>query len=132
METVACELKYSGAGMAILLAATIATLALVLVLPLPDLGRASLLLYVAASAVRACRALLAPRWLRLDASRGIELREDRGVRSGQVRDGCFVMPWLTVVRWRPEGDHRDRTLLLLPGMATGEELRKIRVILRWA
>ena len=132
METVACELKYSGAGIAILLAATAVTLALVLAMPLPPLARAALLLFVAASAARACRALLAPRWLRLDATRGLELREDRGSSAGQVRDGSFVMPWLTIVRWRPEGARRDRTLLLLPGMAAPEEMRKIRAILRWA
>ena len=55
-----------------------------------------------------------------------------GWRTGQVRDGSFVMPWLTIIRWRPEGKRLDRTLLLLPDMANAQDLRKIRVFLRWA
>lgn len=132
METVACELKYSGVGLAFLLLALSTTLAVILVVPLPPLARASLVLYVGASSLRACRHLLSPRSLRLERSRAIHVRDEGGWRTGQVRDGSFVMPWLTVIRWRPEGKRLDRTLLLLPDMANAEDLRKIRVILRWA
>jgi len=52
-------------------------------------------------------------------------------QPGELRGDCFVAPWLVIVRWRPEGARRDRTLLVLPGMASREALRKIRVILRW-
>jgi hypothetical protein len=132
METVACELKYSGVGIAALLLAFAATLAIVLATPLPPLARAAALLFAAASALRACRSLLAPRSLRLTRSRELHVRDDAGWRSGMVRDGSFVMPWLTVVRWRPDGARFDRTLLLLPDLAPPGEMRKIRVILRWA
>jgi len=132
IEAVACELKYSGVGLGLLLLAAAATIALVLVPPMPSLLRASLVLYVFASSARECRELLAPRSLRLNRSGEIHVRDDKGWRSGQVRDGSFVMPWLVVLRWRPEGCCRDRTLLLLPGMAPRDDLRKIRVFLRWA
>jgi hypothetical protein len=58
--------------------------------------------------------------------------EAQGWLPGEVRPGSFVMPWLTIVRWRPDGALRDRTLLLTPGMAPAAQMRKIRVILRWA
>jgi hypothetical protein len=131
IEAVACELQYSGVGVGALLAATAATLALVLALPVSALLRASLLLYVFASSARACRAILAPRGLRLRRSGEIQVREGDRWTEGTVRDGSFVMPWLTIVRWRPEGARRDRALLLLPGMAPPDELRKIRIFLRW-
>ena len=53
-------------------------------------------------------------------------------RQGTVRDGCVVLRWLVAIRWRPAGGRFDRALLLLPGMAGEEDLRKIRVILRMA
>jgi hypothetical protein len=132
MEAVACELKYSGVGMAALLLAAVATLALVLAMPLAPLARAASMLFAGASALRACRGLIGPRSLRLDRARRIQVRDAGGWRQGEVRDGSFVMPWLTIVRWRPDGARFDRTLLLLPDMASAAEMRKIRVILRWA
>jgi len=132
VETVACEIKYSGVGLAFLLAAAAATIALVLAMPMPALLRASLVLYVCACSARACATLLAPRSLRLTRQGEICLREDAGWRTGQVRDGSFVMPWLVVVRWRPAGARLNGTLLLLPDMAPTEEMRKIRIFLRWA
>lgn len=132
MEAVECELKYSGVGVALLLLVAGATVAVVLATPMGPLLRASLLAYVAAVAARACRCLLAPRALRIDHERRIEVVDARGRRPGTVRDGSFVMPWLTIVRWRPDGGRGDRALILLPGMASAANMRKIRVILRWA
>jgi len=60
----------------------------------------------------------------------LQARDGEWLR-GELRDGSFVAPWLTIVRWRPEGGRMDRTVLLLPGMADAGTLRKIRVILRW-
>ena len=131
METVACELKYSGAGIAFLLAAVAASLGLVLALPLSGFLRTALMTYVMAQAARACRRLLAARALRLRLGGDIQVQDDRGRwTEGRVRDGSFVLPWLTIVRWRPAGARFDRTLALLPGMARAEDLRNIRVILR--
>lgn len=132
VRAVACELKYSGAGLAILLCAAAATMALVLAIPMGALLRSSLVLYVFASSARACRQLLAPRSLRLARSGEIHVRGDGGWRSGRVRGGSFVMPWLVIIRWRPQGARLDRSLVLLPDMAARDELRNIRVFLRWA
>ena len=131
MEAVACELKYSGVALAALLAATAATLGLAVVLPLAVPLRAAVVAYVLAQAARACRELLAPRALRLHLEGDIHVLHGRDRwLEGRVRPGSFVLPWLTVVRWRPHGRRFDRSLVLLPGMADGEDLRKIRVILR--
>jgi hypothetical protein len=54
------------------------------------------------------------------------------VLEGRVRPGSFVAPWLTLVRWRPHGARFDRTVVLFPGIAEAQALRKLRVILRWA
>ena len=132
MEAVECELKYSGVGVGILLLAVAATLAVVLATPMGALLRASLVAYVAAAAARACRRVLSPRALRIDRDRRIEVVGDDGRRAGTIRDGSFALPWLTIVRWRPDGGRADATLLLLPGMASAAQLRNIRVILRWA
>jgi hypothetical protein len=70
--------------------------------------------------------------MRLERTRRIHVQLSNGTwRTGTVRDGCFVLPALTVIRWRPDGARLDRALPLLPGMALPEELRKIRVILRF-
>ena len=130
MDSVTCDLKYSGAGVAFLLVAAAATVALVVVVPWPAGTRGFVLLYVFAQSARACRALLAPRGLYLHHSREMHLLGASGWREGRVRDGCFVLPWLVVIRWRPAGARFDAHLLLLPGMVDAATLRKIRVILR--
>lgn len=50
---------------------------------------------------------------------------------GRVASGSFVAPWLVVVRWRPEGARWPRTIFLLPDMAGEQEMRRLRVLLRW-
>jgi toxin CptA len=132
MEAVECELKYSGVGVAFLILAATATVSLVLATPMTALLRASLIAYAVALAARACRALLGPRHLRLDLERRIEVAGACGMQAGTLRDGSFVMPWLTIVRWRPDGALADRSLVLLPDVCSADNLRKIRVILRWA
>ena len=132
MGAVGCELKYSGVAFAALLLAAAGTLALLLALPLAADLRVAAMAYVFLQSARACRQLLAVRGLRLDVARKIEVLDVAGRwQPGELRDGSFVLPWLTVVRWRPAGARIDRTVLLLPGMASAESLRKIRVILRF-
>ena len=131
METVTCDLKYSGAALAALLVATAATQGLLLALPVAWPARAACMAYVFLQGARACRGLLAVRGLRLDEERRVEVHLAGRWRAGVVRDGSFVLPWLTVLRWRPEGARLDRTVLLLPAMASAESLRKIRVLLRF-
>jgi hypothetical protein len=73
------------------------------------------------------------RAIRLSGCGEIEAHMASGAwRSGIVRDGSFVAPWLTIVRWRPEGARWDRTILVLPDMVDGEGFRALRVLLRWS
>jgi hypothetical protein len=58
------------------------------------------------------------------------LGEGRSV-AGRVRDGSFVAPYLTCIRWRAPGHRFDRTVLVLPDMTGREAFRRLRVLLRW-
>jgi len=70
------------------------------------------------------------RRLRVESGR-VEVEDGEGrVRTGELRPGSFVAPWLTIVRWRPEGARFDRALPLVPGMAEARALRRLRVVLR--
>jgi hypothetical protein len=136
---VEAKLRRSRLAAAFLAAATLATLGLLALTPMHPSMR-----ILAATAI-ACAAL--------DVLRvGILARGPRGVRrlrlrltgeidiecgdgswaSGEIRAGSFVAPWLTIVRWRPEGARRDRTVAVLPDMANEETRRRLRVMLRWA
>ena len=65
--------------------------------------------------------------------RAIEVMNGAGRwRAGTIADGCFVAPWLTVVRWRPSGAWIDRTIVVLPDMMDPDEFRRLRIHLRWA
>lgn len=131
MEEVCCDFKYSGVARAVLACAVAGTLAIVAYAPFPGEARALAFGWVALLALHARRAFAQATGLRMDCSRGIAVRGPRGAwRAGTVRDGCFVAPWLTIVRWRPEGACLDRTLLILPDMASAEAMRRIRVMLR--
>ncbi len=133
MEEVRCELKYSGVGDAFLALAAAGTAAIVAVAPFPAEARAAALAWLALMVMHARRSMANASSLRLDSSRAIAVRgPGGGWRSGTLRDGCFVAPWLTIVRWRPQGTWLDRTLVILPGMAPPEAMRKIRVILKWS
>jgi len=54
------------------------------------------------------------------------------IREGPLRDGSFVSPWLTVIRWRPAPSRFDRTVVVLPDMLPREDYRRLRVLLRWS
>ena len=69
---------------------------------------------------------------RVDRAGAIEVDQACGRRQGVVRAGCLVAPWLTIVRWRPEGARFDRTILILPDMLAHERFRELRVLLRWS
>ena len=65
--------------------------------------------------------------------RDIQVLDGAGAwRAGAIADGCFVAPWLTIVRWRPAGAWIDRTIVVLPDMVSAEDFRRLRVLLRWA
>lgn len=132
MREVYCEFQYSGAAFAFLAVAVGATLALVIFVPFPDGIRALAFAWVIAMASHAHGSLGAVRALRLDCTGAIAVRDRVGWRTGQIRDGSFVAPWLTIIRWRPDGARLDRTLVILPDMIQGTAMRKVRVILLWA
>jgi hypothetical protein len=136
--SVVCRFQYSGRALALVAALALATLALLAFVPAPPLPRLAAGGWVACMALAAARRLphgpigRGPRAIALRASGEVAVRSAAGEwQTGELRAGCFVAPWLTIVRWRPLGARHDRTLLILPGMAPAEALRKIRVILRW-
>jgi toxin CptA len=52
--------------------------------------------------------------------------------AGEIVNGSFVAPWLTVVHWRPASARFVRTLVVVPDMLDAGSFRALRVILRWA
>lgn len=132
MEAICCDIKYSRAGRALVAALACSTAGLAAFLPVAAGWRVAAIAWALLHAVRAWRSLGAARRLTVARDGGVRVEwRDGSVLEGAVRPGCFVAPWLTVVRWRPAGGRGDRTLLLLPGMAAACEMRNIRVILRW-
>ena len=139
VETVRIELQYSRAGIAVVVAMALATAGVLFLMPLAGALRATLLAAIAVLAWEALdrvvllRGIRAIRRLAVQRDGAIEVESASGVRrSGALRAGCFVAPWLVVVRWRPRGGRYDRTVLLLPDMVAAEPLRRLRVLLRWS
>jgi hypothetical protein len=132
VDAVCCEFKYSGVGVGLLVAAAMATALLVLAMPISTALRMALCAWIVALTCHACRSLCAVRMLRLERGGAVRLETAHGLRTGNVRDGSLVAPWLTIVRWRPDGARFDRTVLVLPGMVGEEDFRRLRVLLRWS
>jgi hypothetical protein len=137
-ETVDVTLGSSRRASLFLLAASGATLAILMATPMPWWAPAVLGLAVVASAFDAHRRVgrRAGRGsvcrFRFESSGRIAASDARGgTREGQVQEGSFVAPWLTLLRWRPEGTRFDRTIVILPDAIAGEEFRRLRVLLRW-
>ena len=134
-EAVAVTLSRSRRGAVAIGAATAATLAVVALTPLPVALQSVLAMAVVAGALDGARRNFGARavaGLRVDRMRHVEIDHARGGRSsGVLQAGCFVAPWLTIVRWRPDGARFDRTLIVLPDMLEAEAFRRLRVLLRW-
>jgi len=116
-----------------------ATLALLLAIALPPLVKCAVVAWVGMAMLDAYRAVAirsagrCVRELWLGRARGIEVVDAAGrSRHGEVRDGSFVAPWLTVIRWRPVGARYDRTIVVLPDMLARDSFRRLRVLLRWS
>ena len=115
-----------------------ATLALVLAIALAPLAKCAIVAWVGVAMLDAYRTVATRsggrgvRELWLGRARGIEIVDAAGrPRHGEVRDGSFVAPWLTVIRWRPAGARYDRTIVVLPDMLGRDSFRRLRVLLRW-
>ncbi len=139
VETSLPELQYSGAAASFVVGAGFATLGLVVATPVAVWLQAVLVLGIGAAMLDACRTVArhggarGVRALRVTRNRHVRVEHGDGRRAaGTLRDGCFVAPWLTIVRWRPEGARFDRTIVVLPDMMPPEEFRKLRVLLKWA
>jgi toxin CptA len=72
------------------------------------------------------------RRLVVDVDGRIEATGSEGATlTGRVSAGSLVAPWLTVVRWRPEGARLARTVLVPPDAVDPDAFRRLRVLLRW-
>ena len=103
-----------------------ATLTLLVLLPGHVMVRAFAAVWCTGLAAHAFSCVRRGRTVRMDGRR---IQVDGIV--GEVVDGSFVAPWLTIVHWRPLGARFTRTLLVLPDMLDPEPFRALRVILRW-
>ena len=115
-----------------------ATLALLLAIALPPLAKCALVAWVGVAMLDSYRTVAVRsggrgvREMGLGRARAIEIVDAAGrIRCGEVRDGSFVAPWLTVIRWRPAGARFDRTIVVLPDMLGRDAFRRLRVLLRW-
>ena len=69
--------------------------------------------------------------LRLLANGRIQIEDRQGAwRDAEILPGCFVSPGLSVVRLRC-GD-ATRRLVLLPDSGPADDMRRLRLSLRWA
>jgi hypothetical protein len=69
--------------------------------------------------------------LAVDLKGRVEASGGSGRVAGRLVPGSFVAPWLTVVRWRPEGARFARTVLVPPDAVDADAFRRLRVLLRW-
>lgn len=135
------ECKYSGAvrvrlarsriARAFLLLAVIATLSLIVVTPLHASARILMGTWVVCCAIEAHTRIRRVRRVSVSRSGDIAVEIAGEWQAGVVRDGSFVAPFVTIVRWRPEGARFDRTIVIVPDMIAREEFRALRVLLRW-
>ncbi|HZZ94982.1 MAG TPA: hypothetical protein VFE23_20650 [Usitatibacter sp.] len=116
---------------AVLAAAALATLVIVAFLPWSMALRASIGVAVATLALHGHRGLHEVRSfvVRGGGTIAVVFHDGRTV-EGTLRPGCFVAPWLTLVRWRPPRARFDRTILVTAGRAHPEAFRRLRVRLR--
>ena len=70
--------------------------------------------------------------LRVDSDGMLQCQDEQGAwRDMQVQGETLVTLWLIVLRYRTVGTRRT-TLVLLPDSASADDLRRLRVSLRWA
>jgi len=52
--------------------------------------------------------------------------------AGVVLPGCYVVPWIVLLRFRLDGRRRAGTLAIVRDAATPDGLRRLRILLRHA
>ncbi len=116
----------------------LATFAVVFATPGPPLARIAIAAAVAWAALDAAHVVALHRGRRgarraiVTMAGEIHLCTDADDwRTGVVRQGSFVAPWLTIIRWRAPAHRFDRTVLILPDMLPEPDFRRLRVLLRF-
>ena len=116
----------------------IATASLLAFAPVDAMLRAAAVIAIGAHALRALRT-----WALQSAARavvGVELSSDRravliercGRRcEGEVRAESYVGERITTLVMRPDGTRVSRAVAILPDMLPAEDLRRLRVLLRY-
>ncbi len=132
------ELKTSKLAQTLVAIVFLATAVLVAWLPLAAWLRA------AAVVVIGIHSLLALRWAARSAAGSLlrmkvaaDRRATMTTRDGRSIEGTvlaetYVGESLTSIVWRPDGARRSRAVALLPDMMPREELRRLRVMLRYS
>ena len=115
-----------------------AALVAILAADLPEPAKAALACALGAAAVRAARRHAgqegagAIRRLTVDLAGRVEVEHADGrLATGALAAGSFVAPWLTVVRWVPEGARLSRAITIVPDAVEAGAFRRLRILLRW-
>ena len=137
--TVRIQLAPSRLALLAIVSMAVATLALIALTPGPVGARILAATWVACAALHALHVVALRRGrhgvraVRVHRTGEIEVGNAAGAwRTGVVRAGSFVAPWLTIVRWRAHGARFDRSIVILPDMLAAEDFRRVRVWLRWS
>ncbi len=119
-------------------AAAAAALAATLAAQVPWQARAVLAMALAVAMVRALRrhgARESPGSIRrfvVDLAGRVEARRADGVTAtGRLAPDAFVAPWLTVLRWVPDGARLSRAIVVFPDAVDTSAFRRLRILLRW-
>jgi len=157
MAAVRDSFKYSGAGAgddpawrvviglgpsrraaAWITAVAAAALMAILAAGLPGPAKAALACALGAATVREARRQAgqegagAVRRFSVDLAGRVEVeRADGCLATGRLAGGSFVAPWLTVVRWVPEGARFSRAIAIVPDAVEAGAFRRLRILLRW-
>ena len=132
------ELGRSRLAAAFVFVSHIATASLLAFAPIDAMLRVAAVVAIGAHALRALRtsalqsAARAVIGVELSADRRAVLIERCGRRcEGEVRAESYVGERLTTLVVRPDGEHVSRAVAILPDMLPEEDLRRLRVLLRY-
>ncbi len=126
-DGVAVTLRRSRMAEGFVATSALATLLLVWATPLALELQLTAIGWVGVFALHALRRLRSVTWLQATRSGEVQVE---GI-GGELRHGSLVAPWLTVLRWRPQGAWFDQTLLLAPDMLDADGFRRLRILLRF-